>query len=46
MRKYGYFLGGLEKITAARAIGGHMDPLRSRSASFRAFYQALLEAVA
>lgn len=46
MRKYGYFLGGLEKITAARAIGGHMDPLRSRSASFRTFHQALLEAVA
>jgi hypothetical protein len=45
MRQHGYFPGGLEKITAARAIGGLMDPLRSRSASFRTFHQALLEAV-
>lgn len=45
MRQHGYFLGGLEKIKAARAIGGHIDPLRSRSASFRTFHHALLEAV-
>lgn len=46
MRKCGYFQAGLQKIEAARAIGGHIDPQRSTSASFRALMAAVSEAVA
>ncbi len=46
MQKHGYFKGGLLKIEAARAIGAHVDPARSRSASFSAFCGAIAEAVA
>lgn len=46
MQEHGYFKGGLAKIEAARAIGAQIDPARSRSASFRAFHQALVEALA
>ncbi len=40
LAKAGHVPGG--KITTARAISAHMDPGRNRSASFRAFQQALL----
>ncbi|MFO1307288.1 MAG: DUF4276 family protein [Burkholderiales bacterium] len=46
MRARGYFKGGLLKIEAAREIGAHVDPPRSRSASFSAFCVAIAEAVA
>lgn len=46
MQAHGYFSGGLLKIETARAIGAHVDPARSRSASFSAFCGAIAEAVA
>jgi hypothetical protein len=45
MQQSGYFKGGLAKISAARAIGDHMDPSRSQSRSFQVFYSAVIEAV-
>ncbi len=45
MQRYGYFPGGLAKIEAARAIGVHLQPERSRSRSFVEFHHALIEAV-
>ena len=46
MQAHGYFKGGLLKIEAARAIGAHVDPVRSSSRSFRAFGGAIAEAYA
>ncbi len=46
MRRGGYFQGGLRKIEAARTIGAHADPARSTSRSFRAFHEAIIEAMA
>ena len=46
MRRHGYFETGLRKVEAARAIGLHVDPGRSRSTSFTRFYTAIAEAVA
>jgi hypothetical protein len=46
MQGHGYFRGGLPKIEAARAIGAHIDPVRSRSASLSAFCAAIVEAAA
>ncbi len=46
MRRHGYFKGGLAKLEAARAVGMHVDPTRSRSKSFQVFCQAVAEAVA
>ncbi len=46
MQRHGYFKGGLAKLEAARAIGTHLDPSRSRSRSFQVFWSALGEAVA
>jgi hypothetical protein len=46
MQRHGYFKGGLAKLAAARAIGAHVDPLRSRSRSFQVFCSAIDEAVA
>jgi hypothetical protein len=46
LRGHGYVPGGLRKIDTARAMGAVMNPHRSRSASFRAFHQAVIEAVA
>jgi len=43
MQRCGYFKGGLPKIEAARSISGHIEPERSRSASFRVFHAALME---
>ena len=37
---------GLRKVEASRQISRHFDPTRSRSQSFRVFYDAVLEAVA
>lgn len=45
MQRYGYFKTGLPKIEAARGIAGRMVPARNRSASFQAFYAALMEAL-
>ena len=44
MRQRGYFQGGLRKIEAARMIAPHIDPARSRSHSFKVFYDAVIEA--
>lgn len=45
MQEHGYFKGGLGKIDAARALGAHIEPARSRSASFSAFCAAIAEAM-
>jgi hypothetical protein len=45
LQRHGYMLGGLRKIDTARAIGAVLDPQHSRSASFRAFHHAVIEAV-
>lgn len=45
MQRHGYFKAGLAKIEAGRSIGAHLDPSRSSSPSFSAFYSALMEAV-
>jgi hypothetical protein len=44
LRRHGYFETGLRKIEAARAIGAHVDPGRSRSPSFAKFHEAIAEA--
>lgn len=44
MQSRGYFKSGLLKIDAARAIGAHVDPVRSSSRSFRTFSGAIAEA--
>lgn len=41
LQKYGYFKGGLAKSAAAREIGSHVDPVRSRSKSFQVFCRTL-----
>ena len=41
----GYFTTGLRKVEAARAIAPHIEPGRSRSASFNSFVAAVAEAV-
>lgn len=46
LKRYGYFETGLRKIEAARAIGAHFDPGRSRSLSFIKFHEAIVEATA
>lgn len=43
LKRHGYFKTGLRKIEAARAIAAHIDPERSRSPSFGAFYAVLGE---
>ena len=43
LQRAGYFSGGLRKIEAARAVAGHMDPVRNTSRSFRAFRDVLPE---
>lgn len=45
LKRHGYFKAGLAKIEAARAIGQHIEPGRSRSPSFQAFEAALAEAL-
>ncbi len=43
LQSAGYFVGGLRKIEAARAIAEHMQPARSTSPSFCALRDALAE---
>ncbi len=45
MQRHGYFKAGLAKIEAARSIAARIVPERNRSASFRAFHAALMEAL-
>ena len=45
LKRHGYFTTGLRKQEAARAIGAHMIPERSRSQSFKIFHAAISEAV-
>lgn len=45
MQQHGYFKGGLAKIEAARNMSRHIEPERNRSASFRVFHAALMEAL-
>lgn len=44
LQRHGYFKSGIAKIEAARAIGGYVEPGRSRSASFLTFHAALVDA--
>lgn len=46
MQHHGYFRGGLTKVKVASTIGEGIDPRRSRSNSFRVFYDAIMEATA
>lgn len=46
LQRHGYFKTGLAKIDMARRIAARIDPERNRSASFRAFHLALVEATA
>lgn len=45
LQRYGYHLGGLEKVNAAREISKHMEPQRNRSRSFQVFRDGLLDIV-
>ena len=46
LQRHGYFRTGLRKVEAARAVGVHIDPGRSRSHSFVKFHEAIVEATA
>ncbi len=46
LKRQNYFKTGLRKVEAARAIGAHLDPSRSRSRSFKRFCDAIAEATA
>jgi hypothetical protein len=46
LQKHGYFKSGLGKVQAARLLGVHVSPARSRSGSFKAFCNWLDEAFA
>ena len=46
MQGAGYFGGGLRKIELARSVAAHMVAERNRSASFRAFVEAVAAAKA
>lgn len=43
LRRAGYFVGGLRKIEAAKAVAEHMRPERNTSHSFRVLLSALCE---
>lgn len=43
LQRKGYFLGGLAKIEAAKAISAHMNPDQNRSKSFQIFRDGLIE---
>jgi hypothetical protein len=45
LQRLNYFPEGLPKITAAREVSGHMDPVRNRSRSFQVFREGLLAIV-
>lgn len=44
LKRHGYFEAGLRKVEAARVLGAHIDPERSRSRSFLKFHEAIAEA--
>ncbi len=46
LQKGGYFSTGLRKAEVAKAIGEVFEPAACRSPSFRAFHEAILDAVA
>jgi len=46
MQRQEYSPGGLAKREAARTLGAHFDPKRSRFRSFHVFWQVVDEAVA
>lgn len=46
LKRHGYFVTGLRKTEAARAVATHMEPAANRSHSFRVFRDLILEAVA
>ncbi len=46
LKRHGYFVTGLRKTEAARAVAAYMTPTLNRSHSFRVFRDLLLEAVA
>src|SRR5262249_49673762 len=46
LQHHGYFKTGLRKVEAARSMGTHLDPGRSRSRSFVKFHEAIAEATA
>lgn len=43
LQRAGYHTGGLAKISAARDIAQHMDPMRNRSKSFAVFRDSLVQ---
>lgn len=45
LQRVGYHKGGLPKITLARDVAPHLEPIRNRSDSFQAFYQGVRELV-
>ncbi|MBF0477589.1 MAG: DUF4276 family protein [Deltaproteobacteria bacterium] len=45
LQRKGYHRGGLQKISASRAISAHMDPGRNKSKSFQVFRRGLLELI-
>ncbi len=44
LKRAGYYRQGLQKLDAARRIGGELDPGRNRSRSFQVFWSAVREA--
>ena len=46
LQRRGYFKAGLRKVEAARTLGAHLDPVRSRSPGFVKLHEALKEATA
>ncbi|RME25089.1 MAG: DUF4276 family protein [Deltaproteobacteria bacterium] len=44
LQKHRYYPTGLPKVEAARTLGAHIDPSRTRSKSFEVFCHAVLEA--
>jgi hypothetical protein len=45
LQRHGYFKEGLQKVAAARHIGGLVDPERCRSSSFLMFRDSIVEAI-
>ena len=46
LKRHGYFSTGLRKSKAARAVGAHFEPSRSRSRSFTNFHEAITDTAA
>jgi hypothetical protein len=45
LKAAGYFSAGLRKVECAQLIGQHLDPTTCSSASFKIFWEAILEAM-